>query len=73
MNLEEYNYWNDHRVQAGMMLVGSHLRISTRTLTSLTEVDRENNPNEMVERYDSHLQFEAEYAAEVAAERRMGA
>ena len=142
MNLEEYNYWNDHRVQAGMInrdkvveenghnyiIVedddegdikllckwgvcptcegnGSHVNpsIDAGGISSedfyddpdfaeayfggaynqtcnecngrrvVPEVDRENNPEEMIERYDNHLQFEAEYAAEVAAERRMGA
>lgn len=142
MNLEEYNYWNDHRVQAGMInrgkvveenghnyIVvedddegdikllckwgvcptcggnGSHVNPSidaggisaedfredpdfadayfsgayNQTCNEcngrrvVPEIDRENNPEEMIERYDNHLQFEAEYAAEVAAERRMGA
>lgn len=142
MNIEEYNYWNDHRVRAGMInrgkvveekgqkfIVvedddegdikllckwgvcptcegnGSHTNpnidcggISAedfyedpgfaedyfngaydqpcnecKGLRVVPEVDRNNNSKEMIERYDDHLRFEAEYAAEVAAERRMGA
>lgn len=138
MNMEEQNYWNDHRVRAGMInkgkldgdyLIlereesddikllckldvcstcngkGTHVNPSIDAsgiseedfdedpefrenymsgmydqtcnecngLRVVPVVDRDKNSSEDLKRYDNHLEEEYRYAAEVAAERRMGA
>lgn len=135
--MEEYNYWGDRRVIAGMLNLGKHVEengvnylvVDTgeeeirllckwevcdvcdgngkhvnpsidaggfvpedyedaenymRGVYDVTcaqcrgrrvspVVDRTNNDKDLLERYDAHIQSEYDYAAEVAAERRMGA